>query len=163
MYKRRDFIMLSEKIIFKSIELARETMSKGIGGPFGACIITPNGQEIYASNSVLASHDPTAHAEICAIRKASELLQTHDLKGCVLYTTCMPCPMCLSAIIWANIKDVYYGATAEDAEKIGFRDDMIYSYLRSNKPSEILKLIPTSRDEALVLFNEYAKANRTIY
>ena len=111
------------------IEEARKTMNQNIGGPFGAVIVKDNKVIAVASNTVLGSHDPTAHAEVNAIRKAGQVLGTHDLSGCVLYATGYPCPMCLSAIIWANIKEVYYGTDLKEAEDIGFRDDFIYNYI----------------------------------
>ena len=115
------------------IEEARTTMNEGKGGPFGAVITDIEGKVIaITSNKVLESHDPTAHAEIMAIRKASEILGTHNLENCILYVTGYPCPMCLSAIMWANIKKVYYGTNLEDAEKIGFKDKKIYDYLKNN-------------------------------
>jgi guanine deaminase len=100
------------------------------GGPFGAVIV--KGSEIIATahNEVLKSNDPTAHAEINAIRRASSKLNRYDLSDCVLYSTCMPCPMCLGAIFWARIGTVYYGATAEDAAKGGFDDLRFYEMLR---------------------------------
>ena len=100
------------------IEEARKTMNQNIGGPFGAVIVKDNKVITVASNTVLGSHDPTAHAEVNAIRKAGQVLGTHDLSGCVLYATGYPCPMCLSAIIWANIKEVYYGTDLKEAEDI---------------------------------------------
>ena len=112
------------------IEEARKTMNENLGGPFGAVITDSNGNVIaVASNTVLGSHDPTAHAEVNAIRKAGQILKTHDLTGCKIYATGYPCPMCLSAIIWSNIKTMYYGATRYDAANAGFRDDAIYNYL----------------------------------
>ena len=120
------------------------------------------------NNHVLANNDPTAHAEVMAIRNACQNLNTHDLTGCELYTSCYPCPMCLSAIIWANIKTVYYGNTKEDAADIGFRDDMIYKFIQNmddeNSTSEILKTIPMDRDETIKAFNSFKeKADKTIY
>ena len=113
------------------------------GGPFGAAIIKDGEIISTAHNTVLESKDATAHAEINAIRKASQKLNTHDLSGCILYTSAEPCPMCLSAIIWANIKEVYYANTKKDADDIGFRDDMIYEYIKGNN-KEILKVNPVS-------------------
>ena len=145
------------------INEARRTMEENKGGPFGAVITDTDGNVVaIASNLVLENHDPTAHAEIMAIRKASEKLGTHDLSGYILYATGYPCPMCLSAIIWANIKTVYYGTNLNDEEKIGFRDDFIYNYLR-NKNSDVLKLININRDECLNLFKEYHDNNKEIY
>lgn len=146
-----------------AIDEARRTMNEDKGGPFGA-VITDKDNNVIAvsSNLVLESHDPTAHAEIMAIRRASEKLGTHDLSDCVLYATGYPCPMCLSAIIWANIKKVYYGTNLTDAENIGFRDDFIYKYLNGDN-KEILDLENICHDKALELFNEYKEKNKEIY
>ena len=112
------------------IDEARKTMNENKGGPFGAVITDKDGNIIsIASNRVLELHDATAHAEVMAIRKAGEKLGTHDLSDCIIYSSCEPCPMCLSAIIWSNIKTMYYGATRYDAANAGFRDDAIYNYL----------------------------------
>jgi guanine deaminase len=147
-----------------AIERARETMKKGLGGPFGAVVVDKNGHVFVASNSVLGDCDPTAHAEINAIRMACEANGTHDLTGAVLYATGHPCPMCLSACIWANIKDVYYAARAEDAEKIGFRDDRIYHYLEGgHQDKSVLTIEEIGREEALKLYEEYAEIEHTLY
>ena len=115
------------------IEAAKEAfigMKRNDGGPFGAIIVDENGNIISRGhNTVLSSHDPTNHAEIVAIREACKKLNTHNLSNCTIYSICEPCPMCLSAIIWSNIKTIYYGANRIDAEKIGFRDNLIYEYL----------------------------------
>jgi guanine deaminase len=146
-----------------AIDEARKTMNENKGGPFGAAIIDKEGNIIsVASNLVLESHDPTAHAEIVAIREASKKLKTHDLSECILYATGYPCPMCLSAIIWANIKEVYYATDLKDAEDIGFRDDYIYNYIKG-KNNEILKLNQIDRENAIKLFEEYKEKNKTIY
>lgn len=115
-----------------AIEQARTSSNLNYGGPFGAVIVKDEKVISIASNTVLKDNDPTAHAEINAIRKASKVLNTLDLSGCVLYTTAYPCPMCLSAIIWSNIKEVYYGSTCIHTAKIGFRDELIYDYLKGN-------------------------------
>lgn len=155
----------NNKAMEKAIILARKTMFDDEGGPFGAAVLDPHGKIIgLASNSVLAEQDPTAHAEINAIRKACQVLGTHDLTGCTLVTTCYPCPMCLGAIIWANIKDVVYGCRTEDAEAIGFRDDFIYKFIKDgNQDKEILILNEESRGQCLELFNEYKESVKTIY
>jgi guanine deaminase len=146
-----------------AIDEARKTMNENKGGPFGAVVTNSNGEVIsVASNLVLESHDPTAHAEIMAIRKASQKLNTHDLSGCILYATGYPCPMCLSAIIWSNIKEVYYATDLKDAETIGFRDDYIYNYIKG-KNQDILKLTQLGRNEAIKLFQEYHSKEKTIY
>ena len=145
------------------IEEARKTMNENKGGPFGAVITDSNGKVIsVASNRVLEDCDATAHAEVMAIRKAGKVLGTYDLSGCTLYATGYPCPMCLSAIMWANIKKVYYGTNLKDAEDIGFRDDFIYNYIK-NKDNDILDLIELSRDDCLNLFREYQDKNKKIY
>ena len=117
------------KFMRLALKEAREGISNNHGGPFGAVIVKDG--EIIATghNHVVANNDPTCHGEIDAIRKACTKLNTFDLTGCELYTTGYPCPMCLSAIIWANIKKVYYSCDAKDAERIGFRDDFIYKYI----------------------------------
>lgn len=150
-------------IMKMAIDEARETMNENKGGPFGAAVTDKEGNVIaVASNLVLESHDPTAHAEIMAIRKASEKLGTHDLSDCILYATGYPCPMCLSAIIWANIKEVYYGTNLREAEEIGFRDDFIYNYLKGENKGA-LKLTNICHDECLDLFKEYQDNNKEIY
>lgn len=145
------------------IEEARRTMNENKGGPFGAVITDKDGNVIaVASNRVLERHDATAHAEVMAIRKAGEVLGTHDLSGCTLYATGYPCPMCLSAIIWANIKEVYYGTDLDDAENIGFRDDFIYDYMRG-KNNDTLCIKQLDRNKCIELFNEYSEKNKEIY
>ena len=145
------------------IDEARKTMNENKGGPFGAVITDKDGNVIaVASNLVLESHDPTAHAEIMAIRKASEKLGTHDLSNYILYATGYPCPMCLSAIIWSNIKEVYYGTNLKDAEEIGFRDDFIYKYLNGEN-KDLIKLTNICHDECKCLFDEYKDKNKEIY
>ena len=145
-----------------AIEEARKTMNENIGGPFGAVITDSVGNVIaISSNTVLGSHDPTAHAEINAIRKACNILKTHDLSGCILYTTGYPCSMCLSAIMWANIKKVYYGTTLKDAENIGFRDEAIYNCIKGN--SKVLEFINIDHDKCFKLFNEYKEKKKEIY
>lgn len=148
--------------IKESIEMARKIMNLGYGGPFGAAIIKDRHCIAVASNSVLIDNDPTAHAEINAIRKACSILETYDLSGCELYATGYPCPMCMSAIIWANITKVYYSCTPSEAEKIGFRDDYIYRFLRSEDTS-VISLEQIGHEEAIKLFEEYHKNNSIIY
>lgn len=146
-------------------DLADNNLETNKGGPFGA-VIVKDGQIIgKGSNCVLVNNDPTAHAEIIAIREACKKINSYDLSGCILYTTCYPCPMCLSAIIWSNIKEVYYGNTKEDAENIGFRDDDIYDFIKSgNNDHHVLKLKSLDREETIKTFKEYMNKNdKTIY
>ena len=145
------------------VEEARKTMNQNIGGPFGAVIVDKDDNVIaVASNTVLGSNDPTAHAEVNAIRKAGQVLGTHDLTGCKLYATGYPCPMCLSAIIWANIKEVYYGTELVEAEKIGFRDQKIYDFLHG-RDLKLINISQKDHDICLELFNEYEEKNKEIY
>lgn len=150
------------------IDLSDDNFDKNFGGPFGACI-TKNGKIIGKGiNCVIKDQDPTAHAEIVAIRAACKQLKTHDLTGCELYTSCFPCPMCLSAIIWANIKIVYYANTKEDAKDIGFRDDFIYEYINkfSNNITDksILEFKQMSHEAALKVFEQYKNdENKIMY
>ena len=151
----------------KYMKLAKQNAEEGIkkreGGPFGVVIVDKEGNVISnGNNQVLKNNDPTAHAEIVAIREACEKLHTYDLSDYVLYTACEPCPMCLSAIIWANIKEVYYGCTKEDAGKIGFRDDIIYEYLKGNN-SNLIHLQKMDRDECLEVFKKYKDIGGVIY
>ena len=144
-------------------ELANDNLKTNAGGPFGACIVK-NGKIIgKGSNHVLANNDPTAHAEIMAIRDACKNIKSYDLSDCELYTSCYPCPMCLSAIIWANIKKVYYGNTKEDAADIGFRDDFIYKFIENlseNKTdNDNLELKSIDREQTIEEFNKYKNKN----
>ncbi len=149
-------------------ELSEDNLKTNVGGPFGACIVK-NGKIIgKGSNHVLENNDPTAHAEIVAIRDACKNINSYDLSDCELYTSCYPCPMCLSAIIWANIKKVYYGNTKEDAANIGFRDDYIYNYIKkltyNNQDNDILNLECMDREETIKTFEKFLeKRDKTIY
>ena len=146
-------------------ELSDDNLKTNVGGPFGACVVKDGKIIGKGSNHVLMNNDPTAHAEIMAIRDACNNIGSYDLSDCELYTSCYPCPMCLSAIIWSNIKKVYYGNTKEDAEEIGFRDNFIYDFIKddcSNK--SILDLDSMDREETIKTFNEYNNKNdKTIY
>lgn len=153
------------EILRLAMEQARKTMNENIGGPFGAAVIAENGEILaVTSNSVLRDSDPTAHAEVNAIRAACKKIGSYDLSGCVLYTTAYPCPMCLSAIIWANIKKVYFGCRPEDAEHIGFRDDFIYRFIEAEcRDKSVLDMVELDRTDCLKLFEEYQKKAKTIY
>lgn len=143
-------------------DLAKDNLKTNNGGPFGACIVKDGVIIGKGSNMVLATNDPTAHAEVVAIRDACKNINTYDLSGCELYTSCYPCPMCLSAIIWSNIKMVYYGNNVDDAASIGFRDEDIYNYIKGN--NDMLKLENIDREETIKVFEEYKnKSDKTIY
>lgn len=147
--------------------LSSENLVTNSGGPFGA-VVVKNGEIIgKGSNHVLKNNDPTAHAEIMAIRDACKNINSYDLSDCELYTSCYPCPMCLSAIIWSNIKKVYYGNTASDASNIGFRDKFIYDFivnLESGRKDSTLNLECLDREETIKVFQEYMeKEDKIIY
>ena len=149
-------------------ELANDNLKTNAGGPFGACIVKDGKIIGKGSNHVLENNDPTAHAEVMAIRDACKNINSYDLTDCELYTSCYPCPMCLAAIIWANIKKVYYGNTKEDAAKIGFRDDFIYNFigkLSENKTdNNVLELESMDREQTIEEFNKFKnKEDKTIY
>lgn len=131
---------------------AEKGIRAGHGGPFGAVIVKGNTVVGKGHNQVVKNNDPTCHGEIMAIHDACKKLGTFDLSGCTLYTTGEPCPMCLGAILWANIETVYYGCNVLDTDKIGFRDDVFYKRLK-NKDSLIQEL---DRDACLKLYEEYA-------
>ena len=143
-------------------EMAMQNVLTNHGGPFGAVIVKDGVVVGIGNNHVVKNNDPTAHAEINAIRKACSILETYDLSGCELYATGYPCPMCMSAIIWANITKVYYSCTPSEAENIGFRDDYIYRFLRSEDTSKVC-FEQVGHEEAIKLFEEYHKNNSTLY
>lgn len=149
-------------------KIADENLKTNDGGPFGACVVL-NGKIIgRGSNLVIKENDPTAHAEIIAIREACKNNNSYDLSNCEIYTTCFPCPMCLSAIVWANIKKVYYGNTKEDANNIGFRDEQIYKFIsnisNNNYDNSMLEFRSIDRDETIKSFNDFLnKPDKTMY
>jgi guanine deaminase len=146
----------------KALIEASEGMKRGDGGPFGAVIVRNNEIIASAHNQVLKTNDPTAHAEINAIRKASETLQTHDLSDCILYTSCYPCPMCMGAIFWARIPTVYYASSMDDAAEGGFDDRIFYTMIRD--PETALNLQFVDAEEGKKLFAQWnTKADRKIY
>jgi guanine deaminase len=148
--------MTKEELMRKAIELSINSVRNG-GGPFGAVIAREGEIIAEGSNGVTIYNDPTAHAEVTAIRKACEKLGTFDLKGCEIYTSCEPCPMCLGAIYWAHLDKIYYANDRKDAADIGFDDDFIYQEIEvkpqyRKKPSEILM-----REEGLEAFRIWNK------
>jgi guanine deaminase len=146
--------MNKEDFMREAIRLSIENVKNG-GGPFGAIIV--KGGKIVATgvNRVTANNDPTAHAEVSAIRAACNKLNTFDLSGCDIYTSCEPCPMCLGAIYWAHLDTIYYGNNKNDAEDIGFGDAFIYKELALPMVERKLKSIGLLRDEALKAFVEW--------
>ncbi|WP_276863226.1 nucleoside deaminase [Mediterranea massiliensis] len=155
--------MKKEDFMRKAIELSIENVKNG-GGPFGAVIVKDG--EIVATgvNRVTANHDPTAHAEVSAIRAACEKLGTFDLEGCEIYTSCEPCPMCLGAIYWAHLDKIYYGNNKTDAARIGFDDSFIYDELaleRKDRKKVMEEMLP---EEAKAAFQAWEdKADKVEY
>lgn len=145
---------MNDNAIKLAIKEAEDGVKNKDGGPFGAAIVDMDGNIIsLGHNKVLSTNDPTNHAEIVAIREACKKLNTQDLTGYKIYSTCEPCPMCLSAIIWSNIKEISYSSTREDAEKIGFKDKMIYDYLSGN--NDLLKKVKVDNKDCDNLMENY--------
>jgi tRNA(Arg) A34 adenosine deaminase TadA len=143
--------MTHEAFMREAIQLSMENVKNG-GGPFGA-VVVQNGQIIARGvNRVTQNSDPTAHAEVSAIREASRILGTHDLSGCVIYTSCEPCPMCLGAIYWSRISQMYYGNRKNDAASIGFDDQFFYEELERQPEQRALPAVQLLPDEAYAAF-----------
>jgi len=147
----------------EAIHLANQSVRKG-GGPFGAVVVKDGNIIAGSSNSVTIDLDPTAHAEVNAIRRAAKALGTFDLTGCTIYTSCEPCPMCLGAIYWAHIDRIFYGNNRKDARDIDFADDFIYEELEKPLDKRNVPIIPLLRDEALESFRLWSeKEDKTSY
>jgi tRNA(Arg) A34 adenosine deaminase TadA len=147
-----------------TIEVEKSCLDFKIGGPFGALVLKDGKVIGRGVNRVIGKHDPTAHAEMEAIRDACINLKTHDLTGCELYATGFPCPMCMSAIIWANIKKVYYSADYKDAEAIGFRDSYIYNFIKEGqKNKDILELVEVNKDSIIDIYKKFVETKGEIY
>ena len=147
---------MNNKFMERAIELSIESVNNN-GGPFSSVIIKEGKIIAEGSNKVTLTNDPTAHGEIVAIRQACKKLNDFNLKGCELYSTCEPCPMCLSAIYWAHINKVYYANTRKDAQKIDFDDSLIYSELLKNVNERKIPMVQMMRDEALKAFELWDK------
>lgn len=148
----------------RAIELSRRNMQSGAGGPFGA-VIVKNGKIVGEGwNKVTSINDPTAHAEVEAIRDACKNLGTFELKDCELYTSCEPCPMCLAATYWARIGAIYFGNTREDAAAVQFDDDFLYNEIVKPLDKRTVPIKPLLREEALTVFTEWtAKVDKIRY
>lgn len=136
-------------------DLASENIDRG-GGPFGAVIVKDGEVIAAAGNSVTLDNDPTAHAEVNAIRKACSLTRNFKLDGCVVYSSCEPCPMCLSALYWAGVSRIYYGNTAADADRISFGDDFIYKEIERPHLERAIPCIHMEGTTAIDSFNKWA-------
>ena len=147
---------MKNEFMNRAIELSIESVNKD-GGPFGSVIVKDNKIIAEGSNKVTSTNDPTAHGEIVAIREACKKINNFSLKGCELYSTCEPCPMCLSAIYWARIDKIYYANTRKDAQKIDFDDSLIYSEFQKNIDKRKIPMIQMMRKEALKAFELWDK------
>jgi guanine deaminase len=146
----------------RAIQLSVENVRSGRGGPFGAVVVKDGGIVAEGVNRVTANKDPTAHAEVLAIRDACHKLNLFELKGCDLYTSCEPCPMCLGAIYWARMDKIYFGSLAGDAAKIGFDDSSIYEELSQPYSQRGIPMIPIMREEALAAFRAWEENPKKI-
>lgn len=155
---------LHQKFMQMAIDLAREGMTKNAGGPFG-CVIVKDGVVVgKGHNEVTSTMDPTAHAEMVAIRNATRELQDFELTGCDLYTSCEPCPMCLGAIYWARPNRVFYACTKEDAASVEFDDDFIYQEIEKPYAERSIPMSNLLRQQAVQVFHEWKeKADKTAY
>jgi guanine deaminase len=148
----------NEKFMRIAIELSQYNVEQNMGGPFGAVIVKDGMIIARSANRVVPEKDPTAHAEVSVIRLACKELDTHDLSGCEIYTSCEPCPMCLGAIYWAHIDKIYFANTKADAADIGFDDHFIYDELACKMEKRKLPFVQLMRDEALGAFKLWASS-----
>lgn len=155
MSKHEDFMQMA-------IELSEYNVKQGLGGPFGAVIVKDGMVIARSANKVVQQNDPTAHAEVSAIRLACQELETYNLAGCEIYTSCEPCPMCLGAIYWARIDKIYYANTKADAASIGFDDHFIYQELELAMDKRKLPIVQLMRDEALNAFKIWSETEGKI-
>lgn len=154
--------MQNQNFMKRAGELARENVVKGAGGPFG-CVIVKDGKIIAeGANHVTTANDPTAHAEVVAIRNACTALGSFQLDGCEIYTSCEPCPMCLGAIYWARPERVYYSSTKDDAKNIGFDDQFIYEEIKKEYPNRSIPFLKLEDEEATKAFTDWAEKNDKI-
>ena len=149
-------MILKNKFMLRAIELSISS-ANGSGGPFGCVIVKDDKIIAEGSNKVTFSNDPTSHAEIVAIREACKKLNTFNLSGCDLYASCEPCPMCLSAIYWSHVDNIFYANTREDAKKINFDDSLIYSEILKKNEDRKIPIKQILRDEALKAFEIWNK------
>jgi guanine deaminase len=155
---------MDNPFMVRAIQLSIESVRSGRGGPFGAVVVKDGSIIAEGVNQVTSTNDPTAHAEVLSIRQACQKLRLFELKGCELYTSCEPCPMCLGAIYWARISRVYYGNAAADAAKIGFNDSLIYGEIVQPHAQRAIPMIQMMRKEALAAFRAWTeKPNKLAY
>jgi guanine deaminase len=148
---------MNNPFMARAIQLSIDSVQSGCGGPFGAVIVRDGNIIAEGVNKVTSTNDPTAHAEMLAIRQACAKLGVFELKDCELYTSCEPCPMCLGAIYWARLSSVFFANTAEDAAKIGFDDSLIYSELKQPRSQRSIAIKQMMREEALAGFRAWVE------
>ena len=151
----------NSKFLLRAIELSIKSIENQ-GGPFGSVIVKDGKIISEGFNKVTSTNDPTAHGEIVAIREACKNLNTFNLKGCDLYSSCEPCPMCLSAIYWSHIDKIFYANTREDAKNVDFDDSLIYTEINKDKKSRQIKMIQMHREESLEAFKIWKKKDDKI-
>ena len=152
------------KYMLKAIKMAEDNFISGNGGPFGATIVRDGKILAVAGNCVTTTNDPTAHAEVVAIREACKTLETFDLSGCEIYASCEPCPMCLGAIMWARIDKLYYAADRKDALRAGFDDELFYTELALSNEQRLLKPTQILQRDAVKVFDKWiAKIDKIPY
>jgi tRNA(Arg) A34 adenosine deaminase TadA len=148
----------------RAIQLSIENVRSGRGGPFGAVIVKDGNMIAEEANQVTSTSDPTAHAEILAVRAACARLKVFDLHGCEIYTSCEPCPMCLGAIYWARLSSIYFASAAADASRIGFDDSLIYREIAQPPAKRTIPMIQMMREESLAAFRAWGqKPNKIVY
>ena len=148
---------MKEEFMREAIRLSREKMKDGKGGPFGAVVVKDGVIIARGHNQVTVCNDPTAHAEVVAIRNACEVLGEFSLKGCEIYSSCEPCPMCLAAIYWARLDKLYFGGGRDDAADAGFDDEFLYREISLDFESRKIPSLQLLRDEAIETFDEWTK------
>ncbi len=155
--------MLNNAFMREAIALSRKNIREGRGGPFATVVVKERNIIARGTNLVTSTNDPTAHAEIVAIREACRMLRTFQLTGCDIYTSCEPCPMCLGAIYWARPDAIYYANTHIDAANIGFDDFFIYKEIALSISERRIPMIQMMREEAFVAFEEWQKSHDKIH
>jgi guanine deaminase len=154
--------MEKQEFMKRAGALARENIAKGTGGPFGAVVVKDGKIIAEGANSVTSQNDPTAHAEVVAIRNACKILGSFQIDGCEIYTSCEPCPMCLGAIYWARPEKVYYSSTKEDAKNIGFDDQFIYEEIGKKYEERNIPFLRLPDEEATKAFQDWTEKNDKI-
>ncbi len=151
-----------ETYMLEAIKMAEENIASGKGGPFGAVVVKDGKIVARVGNCVTSTNDPTAHAEVVAIREACKTLETFDLTGCEIYASCEPCPMCLGAIMWARIDKLYYAANRRDASRAGFDDELFYTELELPEEKRLLKPTQMLQNEAIRVFEMWIEQSDKI-